>query len=197
MNLNFYFEALNKNSNCVWSFKGDAGWCADAVITQIRPAWKAFYELLRIFTNRGVTLSNRVNIFAICVESVLFVWKWSLAHVNRRITCLKRSNNDVIIRWALCVKIDQPYCFRKCGWRENCFFESIFRRYALFFISFFFLFLCSCFFFFLGCFFKLKTYILIHTWLCGRMNDKKKIHPGDFWKEDYFFGMRKYCISNI
>ena len=149
MNLNFYFKALNKNSNCVWSFKGDAGWCADAVITQIRLAWKAFYELLRIFTNRGVTLPNRVNIFVTCVESVLFVWKWSLAHVNRRTTCLKRSNNDVIIRWALCVTIDQPYYFRKCGWRENFRFfgDMLFFSLASFF------FFCILVFFLFGLFF--------------------------------------------
>ena len=93
-------------------------------------------------------------------------------------------------------------CFWKCGWRKKSspqrpqiyFFKSIFRRYSLFFFSFF-CFFDYCFFcLFVRCFLKWKMYILIHIWLCGRVSDKKSFNKPISGNKTTFFGLG--CASN-
>ena len=50
----------------------------------------------------------------------------------------------------------------------NLFFKSIFQRYSIFFFSFF-----CCFFCLFVCLLKLKIYILLHSRLWGRVENKK------------------------
>ena len=93
-------------------------------------------------------------------------------------------------------------CFWKCGWHKKSspqrpqiyFFKSIFRRYSLFFFSFF-CFFDYCFFcLFVRCFLKWKMYILIHIWLCGRVSDKKSFNKPISGNKTTFFGLG--CASN-
>ena len=93
-------------------------------------------------------------------------------------------------------------CFRKCGWREksspgrpqiyffNRFSGDILFSSLVFFCFFWFLlFVC------LFVFFKLKMYILIHIWLCGRLNDKKFSY-GRFPKTKLLFLALQTSVTN-
>ena len=87
---------------------GQAGGCADAVTARIRCAWRAFHELLPLFTNRGVFLARRGNLFVRCARTVLLygseTWPMSQYDLYR----LKRCDH-AMIRWICGVKLMDPH----------------------------------------------------------------------------------------
>ena len=87
---------------------GKFGGCVDATSARITTAWKGFRQLLPIFTNRGISLRNRGNIFCSCNrKSLLYgceIWPAS-SETIRRLT----SAENGMVRWICGVQLE--HCF--------------------------------------------------------------------------------------
>ena len=93
-------------------------------------------------------------------------------------------------------------CFWKCGWHKksspqrpqiyflNRFSGDILFSFLVFFVFLIIVFVCL----FVRCFLKLKMYILIYIWPCGRVSDKKSFNKPISGNKTTFFGLG--CASN-
>ncbi len=83
---------------------GQSGGCGDSITARVRTAWKAFHELLPILTNRGISLSNRGQIYVSCVRSTMLyaseTWAVTKEDLYRLIRC-----ENAMIRWMCGVKL--------------------------------------------------------------------------------------------